>query len=96
MRYHSLSILGTHLIVLEQDLVKEAPIYLTLEMQNIIYSIIYILKYDSVERVSLEAARIWQLYVDNQPIVLKKCISNMLELSLTILSKDSAELKDMG
>ena len=91
-----MKILALHLHILDQDLIKDDPQYITKENQSQIYSVIYILKYDPVERVQIEAARTWQIYVDNQPKILKSCISILLEKSLEVLTKGQEELLEMG
>jgi len=50
---------------LENDVIKYQPKYITNETKHEILSSLFILRYDTIERVSTQASQIWKNIVDN-------------------------------
>jgi len=50
---------------LENDIIKSQPKYLTNETKNEILSAMFILKYDTIEKVAIQASQIWKNIIDN-------------------------------
>ena len=70
--------------------------YLDADLKNDILTALYILKCDPVERVSLEASRTWQIYVDNQPKILKATINVLIPRAIHFLGENNEELHEIG
>ena len=56
---------------LENDVIKLQPKYVSNEMKQEILSSMFILRYDSIERVAIQASQIWKNIIDNQMKILK-------------------------
>lgn len=64
---------------LENDVIKLQPKYISNDTKQEILSSMFILRYDSVERVATQASQIWKNIIDNQLKVLKTIISVLVK-----------------
>jgi len=81
---------------LENDVIKLQPKYITIEMKQNIISSLFILRHDTVERVSTQASQIWKNIIENQPKTLKAVINVLIDLVISIIQSPHTELQDMG
>lgn len=56
---------------LENDIIKSQPKYVSEESKQEILSSMFLLKYDSIDKVSVQASQIWKNIIDNQLKVLR-------------------------
>lgn len=56
----------------------------------------FILKYDTVERVHTQASQIWKNIVDNQLFILKQVIKTLITQVFKIIISQDFELQEMG
>jgi hypothetical protein len=81
---------------LENDIIKLQPKYISNETKNDILSSMFILRYDTIEKVSIQASQIWKNIVDNQLKILKVVIQDLVRLCFDIIRSESWELQEMG
>lgn len=77
---------------LENDIIKLQPKYITIETKNEILSSMFILKYDTIERVAIQASQIWKNIVDNTLKILRQVIKDILNLAFQIIKSEFLEL----
>jgi hypothetical protein len=65
VRYSASQLMYELVKELENDVVKAQPKYVDMDTKHTILSSMFILRYDTVERVHTQASQIWKNLIDN-------------------------------
>jgi len=77
---------------LENDIVKAQPKYVDMDTKHEILSSMFILKYDTVEKVHSQASQIWKNVVDNQLMILRQVIKPLISMTFKLIISNDYEL----
>ena len=96
IRESALGLMADLLSVIDKDMVKESPVYITVDNRSRILSILYILRYDNIDAIRITAAQVWKGVVDNQPKTLKVVMPALIGEILELITNRGPELRDVG
>lgn len=65
---------------MENDVIKQTPKYINLSLKYKILSSLFILKYDTVEKVMSQASVIWKSLVDAPVHILRMIIETLIQM----------------
>jgi len=81
---------------MENDIIKIQPKYINLQMKYQILSAMFILKFDPIDKVQVQASQIWKSLVDAPVHVLRMIIETLIKMVFTNIQSPHEELQEMG
>eukprot|EP01022_Parablepharisma_sp_SALTPOND_P008185 TRINITY_DN135344_c2_g1_i1.p1 TRINITY_DN135344_c2_g1~~TRINITY_DN135344_c2_g1_i1.p1 ORF type:complete len:2658 (-),score=295.29 TRINITY_DN135344_c2_g1_i1:34-7386(-) len=96
IRESALGLMADLLLVIENDMTRGEPQYISPEERDRILAILYILRYDNVDSIRVTAAQIWKGFIDNQPKALRAIMPTLIGEILELVAKRAPELKEIG
>ncbi len=96
IRESALTLMADFLVVIENDMEREKPQYITPEDRDNIFATVFILRYDNVESIRVMASQVWKGIIDNQPKTLKAIMPTLIADILELVSKRGPELREVG
>jgi len=81
---------------MENDVIKSQPKYINLQLKYEILSAMFMLKFDPIEKVHLQASQIWKSLVDAPVLILRMIIGTLIKMVFDGIQSPHAELREMG
>lgn len=81
---------------MENDIIKIQPKYINLQMKYQILSAMFILKFDPIDKVMVQASQIWKSLVDAPVHILRMIIETLIRMVFTNIQSPHEELQEMG
>ena len=96
LRESALFLISELLLLLEQDLLKREPVYVSIEEKDDILTALFIMKTDENEGIRDLASKSWKAIVDNQPKVLKVIMDTLLNKIFILISREKGEIVEVA
>ena len=81
---------------MENDIIKSQPKYIKMEMKYQILSGMFILKFDPIDKVQVQASQIWKSLVDAPVHILRMIIETLIKMVFDNIQSKHEELQEMG
>ena len=81
---------------MENDIIKSQPKYIDMQMKYKILSAMFILKFDPIDKVMIQAAQIWQSFIDAPVHILRMIIKTLIKMVFENIQSKHEELQEMG
>ena len=81
---------------LDNDVIKQQPKFISMSLKYRILSGIFLLKYDTIEKVMTSAGMIWKSLVDAPVHILRMIIETLIKMVFENIQSEHEELQLMG
>lgn len=81
---------------MENDIIKIQPKYINIQMKYQILSGMFILKFDPIDKVQIQASQIWKSLVDAPVHILRMIIETLIKMVFDNIQSKHEELQEMG
>lgn len=81
---------------MENDIIKIQPKYINLQMKYQILSAMFILKFDPIDKVQVQASQIWKSLVDAPVHILRMILQTLIRMIFANIQSPHDELQEMG